>query len=141
MTREAFVRALAAIAAAGLIWIAAGQPLWSMTMRAPQYPKGLRIEAYGSGMTGDLKELNILNHYIGMPPLDPAPAFETRLFPIGIAALGALCLASLGAAGALAAGVELSPDQTVARLGTIRLRKAATLAQADALPEVDAASP
>ena len=94
MTRGALVRTLAAIGAAGLVWIAADLPLWSMTMRAPQYPKGLRIEAYGSGMTGDLKELNILNHYIGMPPLDPAPALETKLFPIGIAALIVLCLAS-----------------------------------------------
>lgn len=94
MTRGALVRTLAALGAAGLVWIAADLPLWSMTMRAPQYPKGLRIEAYGSGMTGDLKELNILNHYIGMPPLDPAPALETKLFPIGIAALIVLCLAS-----------------------------------------------
>lgn len=94
MTRGALVRTLAAIGAAGLVWIAADLPLWSMTMNAPQYPKGLRIEAYGSGMTGDLKELNILNHYIGMPPLDPAPALETKLFPIGIAALIVLCLAS-----------------------------------------------
>ena len=94
MTRGVFVRTLAAIGAAGLVWIAADLPLWSMTMRAPQYPKGLRIEAYGSGMTGDLKELNILNHYIGMPPLDPAPPLETKLFPIGIAGLIVLCLAS-----------------------------------------------
>ncbi len=94
MTRGAIVRTLAAIGAAGLVWIAADLPLWSMTMRAPQYPKGLRLEAYGTGMTGDLKELNILNHYIGMPPLDPAPALETKLFPIGIAALIVLCLAS-----------------------------------------------
>ena len=94
MTRGALVRTLAAIGAAGLVWLAADLPLWSMTMRAPQYPKGLRLEAYGTGMTGDLKELNILNHYIGMPPLDPAPALETKLFPIGIAALIVLCLAS-----------------------------------------------
>lgn len=94
MNRGFLVRTLAAIAAAALVWIAADLPLWSMTMRAPQYPKGLRIEAYGTGMTGDLKELNILNHYIGMPPLDPAPARETKLFPIGIAALIVLCLVS-----------------------------------------------
>lgn len=88
------IRALAAAAAAALVWVAATQPLWTMTLRAPQYPKGLRIEAYGTGMTGDLKELNILNHYIGMKPLDPAPPLETKLFPIGIAALIVLSLAS-----------------------------------------------
>lgn len=94
MTRGALVRTLAAFGAAGLVWLSADLPLWTMTMRAPQYPKGLQLHAYGTGMTGDLKELNILNHYIGMPPLDPAPPLETRLFPIGIAALIVLCLAS-----------------------------------------------
>jgi nitrous oxidase accessory protein len=68
-----------------------------MTMRAPQYPKGLRLYAYGTGMTGDLRELNILNHYIGMPPVE-APALETALFPYGIAIVVVLCLlAPLGA--------------------------------------------
>ena len=83
----------AAIGAAGLIGLSYGLPLWSMTMRAPQYPKGLRLVAYGTGMTGDIRELNILNHYIGMPPIE-APAFETSIFPYGIAALVVLCLLS-----------------------------------------------
>ena len=94
MTRALLVRGAAAIGAAAFVWLAAGLPLWTMTMRAPQYPKGLRIEAYGTGMTGDLSELNILNHYIGMQPLESAPPLETKLFPIGIAALVILCLAS-----------------------------------------------
>jgi nitrous oxidase accessory protein len=94
VTARFLVRAGAGVAAAMLVWLAAAQPLWTMTLRAPQYPKGLRIEAYGTGMAGDLKELNILNHYIGMKPLDPAPPLETKLFPIGIAALIVLCLAS-----------------------------------------------
>ena len=33
------------LAAAGLVAYGATLPLWSMTMRAPQYPKGLRLEA------------------------------------------------------------------------------------------------
>ena len=94
MRRQVLVRILAAVSAAALVWFAATLPLWSMTMRAPQYPKGLRLEAYGTGMTGDLKELNILNHYIGMKPLDPAPEFETKIFPIAIAAVVVLCLLS-----------------------------------------------
>jgi hypothetical protein len=48
---------------------------------------------------------------------------------------------ALGVAGQLAAGIEVTPDQTVARLGTIRLRKAATLAQAERPPTADGASP
>lgn len=77
--------------AAGLVGLSAVLPLWNLTMRAPQYPKGLRLTAYGTEMVGDIRELNILNHYIGMPPIE-APAFETSMFPIGTAALIVLCL-------------------------------------------------
>lgn len=94
MTRGRAARIVSAAAAAALVWLAADLPLWTMTMRAPQYPKGLRLEAYGSGVSGDLKELNILNHYIGMKPLEAAPPLETAVFPIAIAALIVLCLAS-----------------------------------------------
>jgi nitrous oxidase accessory protein len=82
-----------AVAAAGLVGLSAALPLWTMTMVAPQYRKGLHLYAYGTGMTGDLHELNILNHYIGMPPVE-APALETAMFPIGIVVLVALCLLS-----------------------------------------------
>src|SRR5688572_28612770 len=64
-----------------------------MTMRAPQYPKGLRLYAFGTRMEGDLSELNILNHYIGMPAIE-APALETSMFPIGIGLLVVLYLAA-----------------------------------------------
>ena len=93
MRRGLIVRIACAIAAAGLVALSSTQPLWTMTMRAPQYPKGLRLHAYGKGMSGDLRELNILNHYIGMPPIE-APAFETAIYPIGIAVLVVLCLLS-----------------------------------------------
>jgi len=89
--KAAMVRMAAAAGAAGLVALSAILPLWSLTMRAPQYPKGLKLEAYGTGMVGDLRELNILNHYIGMPPIE-APALETAIFPYGIAALVLLCL-------------------------------------------------
>jgi nitrous oxidase accessory protein len=89
--KAALVRIAASAGAAGLVALSATLPLWSMTMRAPQYPKGLKLEAYGTGMVGDLRELNILNHYIGMPPIE-APALETAIYPYGIAALVVLCL-------------------------------------------------
>jgi nitrous oxidase accessory protein len=82
------------VGAAALVWLASDLPLWTMTMRAPQYPKGLQLQAYGTGVQGDLKELNILNHYIGMKPLDPKPEFETKIFPIAITGLIVLCLVS-----------------------------------------------
>ena len=93
MNRGVIVRVAGGIAAAGLVALSSTQPLWTLTMRAPQYPKGLRLQAYGSGMTGDLRELNILNHYIGMPPIE-APPLETALYPVGIGLLVLLCLLS-----------------------------------------------
>lgn len=93
MTGVRLVRAAAALIAALLVVGSTQLPLWSMTMRAPQYPRGLHLHAYGTGLAGDLHEINILNHYIGMPPIE-APTLETALFPFGIGALAMLCLVS-----------------------------------------------
>ena len=92
MKRAHVVRIAAALLSAGLIALSAGLPLWTMTMKAPQYPKGLHLKAYGGGMQGDLPELNIINHYIGMAPIDPKPALEVAMFPIGIVLVMSLCL-------------------------------------------------
>ena len=93
MTRDRLARTAAALLAAVLVASSTQFPLWSMTMRAPQYPGGLRLHAYGTTLAGDVHEINILNHYIGMLPIE-APALETALFPAGIAALTLLCLLS-----------------------------------------------
>lgn len=91
MTRHGLTRTAAGLLAAALVALSASLPLWSMTMRAPQYPRGLHLHAYGTRLTGDVHEINILNHYIGMPPIE-APALETALFPVGIATLVLVCL-------------------------------------------------
>ncbi|HVH55454.1 MAG TPA: nitrous oxide reductase family maturation protein NosD [Vicinamibacterales bacterium] len=93
MTRARAIRMATALGAAALIALSTQLPLWSMKMEAPQYRHGLYLHAYGTAMTGDIRELSILNHYIGMPPIE-APEFETSMFPIGIAALVLLCVAS-----------------------------------------------
>jgi len=90
--RAPVVRTAAALLSAGLVMLSAGLPLWTMTMTAPQYRHGLHLKAYGSGMQGDLRELNIINHYIGMATIDPRPALEVAMFPIGIGLVAALCL-------------------------------------------------
>ena len=89
MTR--LTRPAAGVLAGALVALSAMLPLWSMTMRAPQYPRGLHLYAYGTMLGGDVHEINILNHYIGMPPIE-APPLETAFFPIGITALVMLCL-------------------------------------------------
>ena len=93
MTPDRIVGWACGVGAAGLIAWGSTLPLWTMTMRAPQYPAGLTLSAYGTGMAGDVSELNILNHYIGMPPLH-APALETAVFPVAVIALVLLCLLS-----------------------------------------------
>lgn len=51
-------------------------PYWHMELDAPQYPDGLYVTAYVNHLEGDVKEINGLNHYIGMRPLEQAARFE-----------------------------------------------------------------
>lgn len=71
--------------AAALLLIGAVLPLWKLELVAPQYPKGLFITAYGFDMTGDVDEINELNHYVGLRPLKPENVVELKLFPFGVA--------------------------------------------------------
>ncbi len=84
-----------ALAAAVLVAVAAFLPLWQMTLNAPQYPQGLHLTAYGTAMEGDLREINALNHYVGVKPIEPDAVTELKLFPF---AIGALVLVLAGAA-------------------------------------------
>jgi nitrous oxidase accessory protein len=93
MTAARLVQIGAALIAAALVAGSYVLPLWRMEMEAPQYPKGLRLYAYGTALAGDVHEINILNHYIGMPPVE-APALEAAMFPFGIGALMLVCLLS-----------------------------------------------
>jgi len=54
-------------------------PYWQMTLYAPQYPQGLRAFVYLTHVAGDAEEISLLNHYIGMKPLDEAAPLERRL--------------------------------------------------------------
>src|SRR5262249_8358865 len=99
-----FVSAPLGIGPRGLIVIAAllllpayFLPLWKMTMFAPQYPDGLRLEIYSWKLVGgnggqDIKEINVLNHYIGMRDLAPADFTEFKWIPFVVGALGLIFL-------------------------------------------------
>jgi len=88
------VWATCALAAAGLVAFAAFLPLWQMTLNAPQYPQGLHLVAYGTAMEGDLREINALNHYVGVKPIEPDAVRELKLFPYAIGALVLIVAAS-----------------------------------------------
>src|SRR5690606_22233144 len=81
------------IAAAALVLAAIFLPLWGMTLASIQYPDGLRMVIYPTSIRGDITELNLLNHYIGMAEISDDFFAELRVIPvlfvaIAIAALG-----------------------------------------------------
>lgn len=55
-------------------------PLWSIDLWAPQYPEGLGMQIWLSKMSGDIDNINLLNHYIGMHPIKPDEIPELKLF-------------------------------------------------------------
>lgn len=60
-------------------------PLWTVRLKAPQYPEGLgmhiRINTVEGATEHDLTNINKLNSYIGMKPIDPDSIPELRLMP------------------------------------------------------------
>ncbi len=70
-------------------------PYWKMTLKAPQYPGGLSVEVYVNRMTGDVSEIDGLNHYIGMRPLGEAAQLERAISMVAVAILVLLVLAAI----------------------------------------------
>ena len=70
-------------------------PYWKMTLQAPQYPKGLSIQAYINKLTGDVGEIDGLNHYIGMRPLAEAAQLERSLSIAAVSVLSLLLVAAI----------------------------------------------
>jgi hypothetical protein len=74
-------------------------PLYDMTMFAPQYQDALRLHIYSYKLDGgrngqDIKEVNLLNHYIGMKDLSTDEFSEFKWMPFVIGVLGLLFLRS-----------------------------------------------
>jgi copper chaperone NosL len=72
-------------------------PLWNLTMFAPQYPDGLRMDIYSYKLQGerggqDIKEINLLNHYIGMKDLATEDFTEFQWMPFVVGAIALLLL-------------------------------------------------
>lgn len=59
-------------------------PTWTITLHAPQYPEGLPLTIYPNTVGGDLREVNLLNHYIGMHEIAPNEFPEFRFIPFFI---------------------------------------------------------
>ena len=80
------------VIAAILLVVSITRPWWRMRLNAPQYPQGLYVTAYVNNMTGDVAEIDGLNHYIGMRPLAEAAEFERSVAVFGIVSLSLLIL-------------------------------------------------
>lgn len=70
-------------------------PYWSLVLHAPQYPKGLVVHAYLNRLDGDVREIDGLNHYIGMRPLGEAAHFEKSVAIFGVVALALVVIAAV----------------------------------------------
>ncbi len=62
-------------------------PLWKITLEAPQYPTPLGMYIYINDFADanphDIKNINLMNHYVGMKYI-PEAIPEFKIFPIGI---------------------------------------------------------
>lgn len=81
--------------AAILLLVSVFQPYWTLTMHAPQYPQGLTVRAHLDRLEGDVREIDGLNHYIGMRPLAEAAQFEKSVSIIAVTAIALLVLAAV----------------------------------------------
>ncbi|MGE0772307.1 MAG: nitrous oxide reductase accessory protein NosL [Cyclobacteriaceae bacterium] len=92
-------------------------PVWQILMWAPQYPEGLEMKIWIDNLTGDVRTISALNHYIGMKHIEVEmfPEFQymkyivAGIIAIGLAAalinkrymllsfLGVMCLAGVAA--------------------------------------------
>ena len=82
------------VVAAFLLLISIFFSYWKLTLHAPQYPGGLEATLYVNRVTGDVKEIDGLNHYIGMKPLNEAAPLERSL---SVYIIIGLVLLSIGA--------------------------------------------
>jgi hypothetical protein len=78
-------------------------PLWRIDLSAPQYPDGLFMDIWsykleGGGDGQHIQEINTLNHYIGMRPIDRAALSDLDWLPFALGGLALLALrvAALG---------------------------------------------
>ncbi len=94
---------IALVMAAVALGVSLFFPFWTISLVAPQYQEGLtlhihahKLEAGNGGQ--DLHEINGLNHYIGMKPLQEADFVEMKWVPfaLGVFVLLALRAAAIG---------------------------------------------
>jgi nitrous oxidase accessory protein len=79
-----WTRPIVAIVGSAFIALAGLLPVWGTQLLAPQYPKGLALWFFGDRVEGPVREVNGLNHYIGMQSIDLSMVPEMALWPLAI---------------------------------------------------------
>lgn len=80
--------------AATLILVAIFFPFWNLKLHAPQYINGLQATIWFNRVTGDVAEIDGLNHYIGMRPLADGGATERQLAVFAVPVMAGLAALS-----------------------------------------------
>ncbi len=61
-------------------------PIWYVTLEAPNYPKdafpeGIPVYYHFDGFSGDVHEMNTINHFIGMDPMERGAPYLRMIAP------------------------------------------------------------
>lgn len=67
----------------------ASTPIWSVSLEAPNYPKdafpdGIPVFFHFDGFSGEVHEMNTINHFIGMDPMERGGPYERVLAPYAL---------------------------------------------------------
>ncbi|MCA9858875.1 MAG: cytochrome C [Thermomicrobiales bacterium] len=110
--RVAWVQIVLLLGAAGLLIGSIFFSYWQIILRAPQYPRGLTVDVYVNRLEDmrSVREVDGLNHYIGMIKLTDAASIERAISVYAI-----LLIALLAAASTFLPGIW----RTLARLPVI----------------------
>lgn len=69
-------------------------PIWQIILEAPQYPEGLGMKIWLNNITGNVEQINGLNHYIGMKHIVVEEFIEFKILPYVFAVLIVIGLVS-----------------------------------------------
>jgi len=67
----------------------ASLPIWAVSLEAPNYPKkafpeGIPVFFHFDGYSGEVHEMNTINHYVGMDPMWVGGHFERAMGPYAL---------------------------------------------------------
>jgi len=75
----------------------ASMPIWAVSLEAPNYPKaafpqGIPVYFHFDGYSGEVHEMNTINHYVGMDPMWVGGHFERAIGPYALLLLSLIII-------------------------------------------------